>query len=117
MSAKWSSKIPKTGPKTYEKAEFVSLLSAIVSSINERADRYFWMLTGDSPASLSTLIGCEKHLMIHILAMCDLYSEDSQKYTKNIKDLTGCFLPCGITWNKQRGGPIQCYLQIWMPRR
>jgi hypothetical protein len=112
MSVKGITEIPGNGPNNDKKGEFKKLLGDIVASIHDRAESYFWKLIGDSPECISTLIGCEPHIMIHILGKCDLYDEDSNKFTKDIKDNVRCFPPCEITWNRQKGESMEYYLHI-----
>jgi hypothetical protein len=89
MSVKGITEIPGNGPNNDKKGEFKKLLGDIVASIHDRAESYFWKLIGDSPECISTLIGCEPHIMIHILGKCDLYDEDSNKFTNDIKTTSG----------------------------
>jgi hypothetical protein len=50
--------------------------------------------------------------MTHTLGKCDLHDEDNKKHAKGIKDISRRFPPCEITWNKQKGGNTEYYLQI-----
>ena len=113
MSVEGSQRSPENGPIQDEKAEIMKLLGDIVASIHERADSYFWKLTGDSPESLSTLLGCELHIMMHILQKCNFYDEDTELYLAvHIHNNIKYFAPCEITCYKQRGGLREFYLQI-----
>jgi hypothetical protein len=80
--------------KTHEMKELMHIL---VQSLHNRARKYHYKLTGDSPECLSRLIELDEAGMHHLLHKCGLFDEKSKKYKNSgVIDQHDMFHPCTI---------------------